>query len=347
MQIHHALVTLHWPKALRDELADLLDAKRVTIAEPRSAAAKDALRDVDVAILGGDASRDVLNAPRLRWLHCDHAGIDGFAPSELFAGNLVVTTSAGRSASAIAEHALFFMLALSQEATRLWNAQRRRVWGLPGLEKRRCLQGRTVLIIGCGHTGRQLARYCNVVGMQVIGYRRRMAPPPSGFDEVHAADASATLPSLLKRAHVLVLASSLNDATRGLIGREELMALPKGAYLVNVARGSLVDEEALVASLQSGHLGGAGLDVAVTEPLPPNSPLWRAPRTLITPHATPQVADRARASLEIIRPLIRQYRRGEALEGRLDARDAYNSPQQTSPMQTRITRLWRRLASPG
>ncbi|SDW78242.1 D-2-hydroxyacid dehydrogenase [Thiocapsa roseopersicina] len=345
MKIRHALVTVRWRESLRLVLVQQLGAERVTLAEPGSHAAREALREADVAILNGNPDRHVLEAPCLRWVHCDHAGIDGFAPPELLDGRFIVTTSAGRSASAVAEHALYFMLALSHEAPRLWRAQRRRVWGLPGLENRRSLQGRTLVIVGCGHSGSQMARYCRVMGMTVVGYRRRVAPVPAGFDEVYAADAGDRLRPLLERAQVLVLAASLNDTSRGLIGVDELAALPRGAYLINVARGALVDEQALLAALERGHLGGAGLDVATMEPLPPTSPLWSAPRTLITPHATPLGPDRDRVSLELIGTLIDQYRRGEPLSGALDSRDVYTSPQRPSPVKRRLTRFWARLAS--
>ncbi|CRI65721.1 D-isomer specific 2-hydroxyacid dehydrogenase, NAD-binding [Thiocapsa sp. KS1] len=347
MQIRHALVTVRWPESLRGELVQRLGAAQVTLADPGGNAAREALRDADVAILNGNPDSHVLGAPCLRWVHCDHAGIDGFAPPELLDGRFIVTTSAGRSASAVAEHALHFMLALSHDAPRLWRAQQRRVWGLPGLENRRSLQGRTLVIVGCGHTGSQLARYCRTMGMHVVGYRRRVAPVPAGFDEVYAADAGDRLSPLLQRAQVLVLAASLNDASRDLIGPDEFAALPPGAFLVNVARGALVDEHALLAALKSGHLGGAGLDVVAMEPLPPTSPLWNAPRTLITPHATPRVADRDQASLEIIGNLIHQYRRGEPLTGALDMRDVYSSPQRPSPLQRRLARFWARWASPS
>lgn len=347
MQIRHALVTVRWPESLRRALVQQLGAARVTLADPGSNAAREALREADVAILNGNPDRHVLEAPCLRWIHCDHAGIDGFAPRELLDGRYLVTTSAGRSASAVAEHALYFMLALSHEAPRLWRAQRRRVWGLPGLENRSSLQGRTLVIVGCGHTGSQLALDSRVIGMKVIGYRRRVAPVPAGFDEVYAADAGDRLRPLLERAQVLVLAASLNDASRGLIGPGELAALPRGAYLINVARGALVDENALLAALERGHLGGAGLDVAAIEPLPPTSRLWSAPRTLITPHATPRVPDRDQASLELIGTLIDQYRRGQPLSGALDSRDVYTSPQRPSPVQRRLTRFWVRFASPS
>ncbi|UHD14923.1 D-2-hydroxyacid dehydrogenase [Thiocapsa bogorovii] len=346
MEIRHALVTVRWPESLRLELVQRLGAAQVTLADPGSTAAREALREADVAILNGNPDRHVLEAPCLRWLHCDHAGIDGFAPPELLDGRFIVTTSAGRSASAVAEHALYFMLALSHEAPRLWRAQRRRVWGLPGLENRRSLEGRTLVIVGCGHTGSQLARYCRVMGMTVIGYRRRVAPVPDGFDEVYAADAGDRLSPQLERAQVLVLAASLNDVSRGLVGSAELDALPRGAYLINVARGALVDERALLAALKRGHLGGAGLDVVAMEPLPPTSPLWTAPRTLITPHATPRVADRDQASFEIIGALIARYLRGETLSGALDSRDVYTSVRKPSPLQRRLTRLWARFGSP-
>jgi phosphoglycerate dehydrogenase-like enzyme len=343
-ELEHALVTVTWPEQHREKLAALLAPARVTWARPSDDhEIQRALRDADAAILAGDADERFLGAPRLRWLHCDHAGIDGFAPAELFRGGMTVTTSAGRSATALGEHALFFMLALSHEAPRLWRAQRRRTWGVRGLDARRALAGRTVGIVGCGHTGSAVAARCKAFDLQVLGYRRRDRGASAAFDEVYARERGDPLSAMLVRSDVLVLAASLNDASRRMIDADALEALPPGAMLVNVARGALVDEDALVHALRRGTLGGAGLDVASVEPLPPTSPIWRAPRTIVTPHSTPRVADRAGASLAIVAACLDDLRAGRTVRNALTDDDVFTRPSAEVP--TRLgTRWWNRLA---
>jgi phosphoglycerate dehydrogenase-like enzyme len=344
IDIHHALVTVRWARPYRHRLAELIAPARVTWATPSDdAAIRAALVDADVAIVAADGDERFLRAPALRWLHCDHAGIDRFAPPELLGGKITVTTAAGRSAPALGEHALFLMLALSQRAPTLWKAQRRRTWGAPGLHERRALEGRTVCIVGCGHTGSALAHRCAALDMHVLGYRRRDVPATGDFEEVHARDRGELLAPLLERSDVLVLASSLNDGTHRIIDAATLARLPRGALLVNVARGALVDERALVKALHRGHLGGAGLGVATVEPLPPTSRLWRAPNTIITPHATPRVADRDRASLAILADHIERYRSGQPIPGALTIDDAFTGGRRDTPATRRLTRKWNRL----
>src|SRR5581483_5448846 len=146
------------------------------------------------------------------------------------------------------------------------------------------LSGRTAGILGLGAIGRATAQRLSALGMRVIGMRRRNEGPlppgvahavgPEGLDEVLAA------------ADVLVITLPLTESTRGLLGARELARLPSGAVLINVARGAIVDEPAMIAALRSGALGGAGLDVFTTEPLPPESPLWDLPNVIVTPHSS-------------------------------------------------------------
>ena len=136
------------------------------------------LKKADVAIFSGNASPIVLGHNRLRWIHCDHAGIDGYAPPELLSGNFIVTTSAGRSGPALAEHVVFFMLALAYEYPRFLRAQRFRLWGLRDQRKLYALNSRDVLVVGAGHTGKEVARVCVALGMRVIGFRRRARTSP-------------------------------------------------------------------------------------------------------------------------------------------------------------------------
>lgn len=284
---------------------------------------RQALEHADVAVLAGDLDERFIQAPLLRWVHCDHAGLNGCAWPELFERGLLVTSSAGRSSPALAEHAIFFMLALAYQYPRLLEAQRAHQWGVPGQNELRGLFGRTVGIVGLGHTGSELALRVKAMGMRVLGYRRSAASPPPGVDRLYCAEDGDTLDELLADSDFVVLAVPLNNATHHLIGRRELSLMKRSAYLVNMARGAVIDEAALTEALYEGRIGGAGLDTFTQEPLPADSPLWDAPNTLITPHSTPQVPDRTGRSIDIISENIRRYRAGEPLLNQLRPNDVY------------------------
>jgi phosphoglycerate dehydrogenase-like enzyme len=282
-EIQRALVALHWPADLKDALAAALAPAAVDAVDLRNKRAiATALERADVAFIGGNADDRFLRAPRLHWLHCDHAGVDGYAPAALL-DRMIVTTSAGRSAPALAEHALYLMLALCQQSPRLARAQRWRVWRVRDLDARRALFGRRVCIVGTGHTGTEVARRCRALGMNVVGYRRQDGKGDPAFDEVYAQARGDRLVDVLAGIDVLVIAAGLNNGSRHPVGARELDALATGALFVNVGRGGVVDEHALVDAVRRGRLGGAGLDVVVAEPLSVASPLWKLPNVIITP----------------------------------------------------------------
>ena len=283
-----------------------------------------ALARADVAVIEGDVDRRFLQAPRLRWVHCDKAGLDRSASPEVLQSGLLVTSSAGRSDSALAEHVVLFMLALAYDFPAFQAAQRARRWGVPRQDGLRALSGRTVGILGLGHIGSTVARRCKAFEMRVLGYRRRDAAPPAGVDRVYCVERGESFLPILEESDFLVLALPLTDATHEIIGANELARMKDSAFLVNIARGALTDEAALAEALKRGRLAGAGLDAFTTEPLPRESPLWTTPRTLITPHVTPRLADRTERSIAIISENIRRYRAGETLVNLLTEREIYS-----------------------
>ncbi len=282
-----------------------------------------ALDRVDVAVIGGNVDRRFVQAPRLRWVHCDKAGLDRSARPEVLERGLLVTSSAGRSDSALAEHVMFFMLALAYDFSAFHAAQRARRWGAPRQDSLRALSGQTVGILGLGHIGSAVAHRCKAFEMRVLGYRRRDTTPPASVDRVYCVDRGESFLPVLEESDFLVLALPLADATHGMIGASELARMKASAFLINIARGALTDEAALAEALKAGRLAGAGLDAFATEPLPRASPLWTTPRTLITPHVTPKLADRTERSIAIISENIGRYRAGETLLNLLTERDIY------------------------
>jgi len=312
-----------------DERERLLAAIRpadVIAVDPRDEAAVGAALDrADIAILAGDLDERFLRAPKLRWVHCDHAGLTRSARPEVFDRGLIVTGSAGRSGPALAEHVVMFALMLSARYWIFSEAQKRGEWlRSPEMSTLRPLSGRTMGIIGMGHTGTELVKRAKAFNMRVIGYRRRDLMPPPGVDRMYSADRGEGLDDLLRNSHVLAIVVNLSNATRHLIGAREFALLPPGALVINLARGEVIDQDALVAALRSGHVAGAGIDVTTPEPLPPGHPLWSEPNLLITPHFTPVLPDRSARSLEIIVENFRRYRAGEPMLNQLTAADVYD-----------------------
>jgi phosphoglycerate dehydrogenase-like enzyme len=309
----------HWQR-LADALAGI---EVLRFDSPDAPGFAEALAQADFAIVEKDTDERFYRPPRLRWIHVDHAGLDKAARPEAFRPGLALTGSAGRSAPVLAEHALFFALALSYNFGAFYEAQRAHQWGVAGQNELRGLFGRTIGILGMGNTGRELALRAKAFGMNVLAYRRREGGLPPGVGRIYSADAGETIDELLVESDFVVLALSLSSATYHLIGRRELDLIGPNSFLINMARGPIVDEPELIAALQERRIAGAGLDTFAVEPLPADSPLWDAPRTLITPHVTPAVPDRTSRSLDIICENIRRFRAGEPLLNQLTAEDVY------------------------
>src|SRR6185369_7327827 len=316
-----ALVTVQWAPELIQLLEQRIGAREFVYARDQDEVAR-ALERAEIAIIAGDLDERYVRAPRLRWVHCDHAGLNKSARPWVFERGLLVTSSSGRSAPALAEHAIFFMLLFSFRFPAFLEAQRAHQWGIPGQDELRGLIGRTVGIVGLGNTGQELAARAQALKMRVLGYRRRAEDVP-GVDRLYAAERGESLDELLRGSDFVVLATPLSDATHHLLGARELSLMKRSAVLVNMARGGVVDEAALLSALREGQIAGAGLDTFAVEPLPADSPLWDAPNVLITPHMTPQVPDRTGRSLEMISENIRRYRAGERMLNLLTPADVY------------------------
>ena len=282
------------------------------------------VKDADVAILMGDVDPCLLGENTLKWIHCDHAGLNGSARPEVFARGIPVTGAAGRSAPVLAEHCIYFMMQSCYHTTELLRAQENCTWGVDGMNTWRGLYGRTVGIVGMGNNGRMLADRLHAFGMNIVAYDKF---PIKGYDYIsqkYCADAGDTIQPLLEQSDFVVLTLALTDDTYHMINKDTLAQMKDGAFLVNMARGGIVCTEDLIEALKSGKLSGAGLDVFEEQPLSPESPLWKMEQVYITPHSTPQVPDRAARSVEIIRENARRFEAGEPLLNRMRPEDAMN-----------------------
>jgi glyoxylate/hydroxypyruvate reductase len=230
-------------------------------------------------------------APRVRWIQATSAGIGELLKrTGLDATPIVFTTAAGVHAGALAEFCVMAMLVFVKELDRLKADQAAHRW------ERYCareLRGMTLGIIGLGNVGREIARLGDALGMRVVGTKRTAAA--EGVPHVHRVLPPDRSGEVIREADVLVLIVPQTADTRQLLGARELRSMKRGAILINIARGAIVDEAALIDALREGHLGGAALDVFATEPLPADSPLWDLPNVIVSPHSASTVpAENAR-----------------------------------------------------
>ena len=271
------------------------------------------VKDADAAILFGDVDPCLLGENTLKWIHCDHAGLNGSARPEVFERGIPVTGAAGRSAPVLAEHCIYFMLQGCYHTKELLDAQSKKQFGVPGSDSWRGLYGRTAGIIGMGNNGKTLAPYLKAMGMKVVAYDCHPMEGLDYIDEKICSTHGGKLETLLEQSDFIILTIALTDDTFHMINRETLKAAKPGAFLVNMARGGIVDTTALIEALESGALSGAGLDVFEEQPLSPESPLWDMPTVYITPHMTPKVPDRDGRSIDIIQENARRLEADEPL----------------------------------
>lgn len=249
-------------------------------------------------------------APRLSWIQATSSGIGPLLESSgLSATNIVVTNAAGIHAGPLAEHTLLSLLYFVKDVPARLREQRDHKWErYAGRE----LRGMTIVVIGLGAVGQEIARVCQAAGMYVIGVRRSVTEMLSSY-HVDEATTPDKLHELLPRAEALVLICPHTPETEGMMGDAEFALLPAGALLINIGRGALVLEEALITALRSEHLGGAALDVAAVEPMAFDNPLWDMPNVLITPHSASTVESENARLTDLFCENLRRYLANEPL----------------------------------
>jgi glyoxylate/hydroxypyruvate reductase len=261
-------------------------------------------------------------APRLRWIQLSSSGVGQIVTSMgLGDAPVVVTNAAGLHATPLAEFVLFAMLYFAKRMPRVLADQRRHHWERFALDT---LPGKTLGIVGFGQVGRAIARLARPLGLRVLAVRRTAGHAVQSVDA--GADAiypPSSLRTLLAESDYVALIVPFTPETAGLLGKAELAAMKPGAVLINIGRGQLVDEAALIEALRSGHLGGAALDVFAREPLPADSPLWDMPNVLVTPHSMSTALDENTRMVELFCDNLRRYLGGQALRNVFDRARGY------------------------
>jgi len=302
----------------------LMDASDLARAEKRGDFASEEQLDTLLAeaevIYGIRLPKSVIaRAPKLKWVQVTTAGVDMFLDDEFRQSQVIMTTVSGIHATPIGEFVLELMLMFAKQAPLCFRLKQKRQWErfVPGV-----LRSKTVGIVGLGNIGREVARLAKAFGMRVVA-TRRSATRAARARYVDTVLPRGQLPQLLSVSDFVVLTLPLTSETERLIGERELRTMKSTAYLINVARGSIVDEEALTRAISERWIAGAGLDVFATEPLPADSKLWEFPNVIFSPHVAGLMEDYTIRANELFCENLRRYLNRKKLLNVVDKQKGY------------------------
>jgi phosphoglycerate dehydrogenase-like enzyme len=269
----------------------------------------DAVLSFRMGFLGAFPREPLLGFPSVRWLHATGAGIEHLPPWD--PAKVMVTNSAGLHPSIMAEYAIWALLDRTQRMPLYRAQQAERRWSLLPVDP---LSGKTVAIVGMGRIGREIARRLRVFGVRILGVRHGEEALP----EADVTYPQSRIDEALAEADIVILLTPLTPETRGLFDGTRLARCRKGAHIVNLARGNIVDEAALRRLLAEGHLSAATFDVFQTEPLPADDPMWDAPGVTVTPHVSGELADWQYHAAMLFAANLERWLAGRPLENLCD-----------------------------
>jgi len=283
------------------------------VPEPGSSTAS-LIGDVD-AVYGHLTADDFPKAKQLKWVQAASAGVEWlWRVPGLQESDIVVTNMRGAHAVTIAEHTFAFLLTHTRALRGFEQNQREHKWGRDNLVLSN-LKGQTMGIVGFGNIGRAIARRATGFEMRVLAVDAEPVPSGEGVEEVWSLD---RLDDLCREADVLVISAPITPNSRGMIGQQQIRQMKRGSYVLQMSRGAIVNEAALVDALEEGHLAGAGLDVTETEPLPVGDPLWTAPNLIVTPHTSASSELTTNLVWSILAENVGRFVRGEPLMNLVD-----------------------------
>jgi phosphoglycerate dehydrogenase-like enzyme len=283
------------------------------------------LPDTEIAFTSALKPEQFRISRKLRWIHSPAAAVHQFLFPELINSDVILTNSREVHGAVVAEHVIAMIFAVAKRIPQAVRFQQQRLWGQEAIWEQsggpREIAGTTLGMVGLGSIGRTVAKHAAAFGMRVIAVRQHVdAARP---DSVHEVLPPSKLTEMLASADYVVLAAPVTPTTRHMIGREQLALMKSDAYLINVGRGSLVDEAALLKALQQRKIGGAALDVFDQEPLPPDSPLWDLDNLLITPHTAGMTAKLWERHYTLFAENVRRYLSGQPLLALVDKKSGY------------------------
>lgn len=280
--------------------------------------------DADILMTWSIRAEQVKSARRLKWIYSPAAAVHALLIPEIVNSDIVVTNGSDVHGGVVAEHAISLVLAMAKRLPSAVLHQRDKRWAQEELwnesPRPREVKGATLLVIGLGGIGRGVAEMATGLGMHVLAVREN---PLKGAGAAHEVFAFEQLDEVLPRADFVVVAAPLTGKTRGCIAAPQFARMKRDAYFVNVSRGVLVDEPALVEALRNGTIGGAALDVFAEEPLSQESALWSLPNVLITPHSAGLTDKQWERHYELFSENLRRFRAGKPLLSTVDKRRGY------------------------
>jgi phosphoglycerate dehydrogenase-like enzyme len=327
----NVLIAAPFPEKLISRLNGVSPRLRISVSKAKKAEeiSKDEWEKVEV-LYTSRLLPSPQQAPNLRWIQFHYAGIDHVVDAPILQKEgLVATTLSGGSASQMAEYAVMMLLALGHRLPQLINSQKSSEWPKDRWElfSPQELRESNVGIVGYGSIGRQVARLLTPFGVQILAIKRdAMHPEDIGYipegqgdpqgDFVRRLYPPQALKSMVKACDFVVVTIPLTEETRGMINAEALASFKPTAFLVDVSRGGIVDHEALIEALKEKKLAGAALDVFPEEPLPAESPLWKMPNVLLTPHIAGNTAFYDERAVELFAENLDRYLSGLPLYNR-------------------------------
>lgn len=274
--------------------------------ESKDSALIDAVSEAEI-LFTGEANRKMITAaPKLRWIHSWGAGVDRLLSIPKVArGSVILTNSSGIHSIQISEHVIALMLIFTRKLKEFILFQNDGVWHVPDetyvFDE---LKGKTVGIVGLGSIGSEIAKKAKCFGMTVLATRRTITAKPTFVDELLP---SYDLKRLLKESDFVVISAPLTSKTKGMIGAQEFANMKRTAYIINIARGEIIQQNELISALKQKKIAGAGLDVFETEPLQPNSDLWHMKNVIITPHVAGDTVHYYERTTKIFCENLRRY----------------------------------------
>ena len=276
----------------------------------------DHVSDVDI-IYGHIGEADLAKAKSLRWVQVASAGVEGMMYPAFKASNIILTNSRRMHGSQIAEHAFALLLSLTRRILTQYDFMKEKRW-----EKAPCIElaGMTMGILGLGGIGRAIATRAKAFEFNVIAVDPEPMEKPESVTELGKLD---WLLEFMAKSNVVVVCAPITPETHKLLSHEQFNAMQDGSYLVNISRGKVVDEDALIAALRSGKLAAAGLDVTYTEPCPPESPLWTEPNVVLTAHTAGGSQHIQARTMRLFIDNLHRYVKGESLINVADKEKGY------------------------
>ncbi len=332
------LITLPFPDHLVTELREVSPRLNIAVHPARKPTDVDGEEWEKVEVLyTNDVLPDPERAPNLKWIQFHWSGVDRLMDAPILRKEgLIATTLSGASASQMAEYVLMMLLALGHHIPDLLANQRKAYWPEDRWKRYTPVELRdsTVGIVGYGSIGRQVANLLHAFGARVLATKRDVKHPQDtgymppglgdpGGDLIHRLYPPQALKAMLRECDFVVVAVPLAPDTRHLFGTAELDAMKPASYLVDISRGGIVDHDALIAALKDHKIAGAALDVFPEEPLPPESPLWKLPNALITPHISGVTRRYDERAVALFAENLNRYLSGEILYNQIDLERGY------------------------